>query len=145
MARATQFCPVLFSLCCTPFITDVSLADPASPLPQPPASVGIKSPQSRREARPRTRALMALLLPRSTPGPVGTSSSATMECSKWRAASTDNSLGHKTEATLVDAPCLQESAEEAARQIALISVNRDGRNSAAWIIPPCLERSKGVA
>jgi uncharacterized coiled-coil protein SlyX len=46
---------------------------------------------------------------------------------------------------IVDAPCLQESAEEAARQIALISVNRDRRYSAAWIIPPCLERSKGVA
>ena len=34
MARATQFCPVLFLLCCVPFSANMAVADPANPLPQ---------------------------------------------------------------------------------------------------------------
>ena len=34
MARATQFCPVLFLLCCVPFSANMVVADPANPLPQ---------------------------------------------------------------------------------------------------------------
>jgi hypothetical protein len=34
VVRATQFCPVLFWLCCVPFIANTAVSDPASPLPQ---------------------------------------------------------------------------------------------------------------